>query len=424
MSIVHIYKKILFYSFALLTFFTPLIFVANTNELFELPKMFFVYFMGSTIITLFILKTLLTSTKLTPPHPLVLAFLAGYIISTVFSTHLYTSIWGYYTRFNGGLISILILIGLYTIAINEFKSNQIKRFIAISTINVIPISIYGISQHYEFIGNIWGANPAERVFSTFGQPNWLAAYLTMIIPLILLFSLKSQQRSKIFWSTLYILAFTTLWFTYSISGLLGLIGGVVSLTVINKDLLTKQNKKFLSLLVFLSFLIAISNPGIFKNRIQDTLIDVRQFISLEKIAHAAEEIHSISDPGYIRKHLWKGSLNLIFSNPKILIMGTGPETFPYSFQKFRLPELNYSSEWNFVFNKPHNYYLELLSNLGVITIIPYSIILISSIRKKDGFLTPGLIALYITNIFGWPTVSTALLFWFFIAGIRLKENKK
>jgi len=426
MSIERIYSKANFYLFTVLLFFTPLIFTTNTNELFEFPKMLFIYFLGSIIIFLFALKTVFTWSKVILPNSIILAFIAGNVVSTVFSSNLYTSIWGYYTRFNGGLISTLIFAGLYTVAINELKKNDIKKIVQISLINLVPISFYGISQHYKLVGNIWGANPAERVFSTFGQPNWLAAYITMIIPVILLFVLHSARKSKILWSATYILAFSTLWFTYSMSGLLGLLAGIVFFMVYNQKLMNKANKKYLMALFFISLLTAGLNLGIFKSRLQDTIIDIKNFISIEKPVLALEpetETYTISDPGYIRKYLWKGTLNLILSNPKILMTGTGPETFPYEFQKYRETQLNYSSEWDFVFNKPHNYYLEICSNLGLISLAPYILLISISIKKKNKFFTPGLTAFYVTNFFGWPTAATALLFWIFLAGIELDKIK-
>jgi O-antigen ligase len=101
-----------------------------------------------------------------------------------------------------------------------------------------------------------------------------------------------------------------------------------------------------------------------------------------------------------------------------MIIGTGPETFPYEFQKFRPPELNYSSEWDFVFNKPHNYYLELLTTIGAVGTLFYLLIVFKSMGSGDKFYVPGLVAFYVTNVFGWPTVTTALLFWLFLAGIE------
>ena len=137
------------------------------------------------------------------------------------------------------------------------------------------------------------------------------------------------------------------------------------------------------------------------------------FIDPKKVYAQDEPLeNSVSDPGYIRTELWAGTLKLFVSSPKNILFGTGPETFPYAFQEFRPLSLNYSSEWEFVFNKPHNYYLELLSTVGVLGTGAYLLVMKRAFRSP---YSPVLIAFYVTNFFGWPTVATALFFWLILA---------
>ncbi len=419
MSIVDLYNKI--YKIILppllkfLVFFTPLLVFGGTKEIFEFPKMHFVYFIGGTIIWLFAVRKILQGNRIEQINKWVLLYIAATLVSTVFSTHTYTSVWGYYTRFNGGLVSVLVFFGLYIFLTNELTKERIIELVRIACLSVIPISVYGIWQH------ILGV---ERVFSTLGQANWLAAFLTMLIPCILFFAVTETKKKYMYlWGILYLLAFATLWFTYSLSGMLGLITSLIVFALLNKEAIRKHFKITL-ILAALSMLIAIVQPGIFGTKVKDMITDIRKIGHIYTHVYASESNASnnqLSDPGYIRTFLWKGTINMIKANPKRIILGTGPETFAYEFQKYRPQELNYSSEWNFVFNKPHNYYLELLSNTGLFGTIPYLAILVISLRKRDKFLTPGLVALYITNMFGWPTVTTTLLFWLFLAGVNKEK---
>ncbi|HSX39607.1 MAG TPA: hypothetical protein VLI92_03385, partial [Candidatus Saccharimonadales bacterium] len=155
--------------YLLLLFFTPLIFVSNTSELYEFPKTFFIYFFGSTIIFLFLLHQILSPAKLKSPNLLVLAWLVSYLLSTIFSSHLYTSVWGYFTRFNGGLVSVLVFFGIYFVALNSFSRQDLKRLFCFAIFTLIPVGVYAISQHYDFAAS----SPDNlRVYSTFGQPDW------------------------------------------------------------------------------------------------------------------------------------------------------------------------------------------------------------------------------------------------------------
>lgn len=439
--------------FKVLIFFTPLIFVANTNEIFEFPKMYFVYFLGGAAIWLFVLKKSLNNEQVKWPHPFINLFVLSYFISTLLSSHVYTSIWGYYTRFNGGLISVLIFYGLYIVWINDFDSYQIEGFADIILNAAVVSAIYGILQHYQLIIDVWKGNPAERVFSTLGQPNWYAAFLAMVSPTLLGHMFRVNEKpgefdgfANVMWWISYILIFMALWFTYSISGLLGFAFGVLFFLIFNRSVMSKRFSGLLVMFV-LTTALAMFNLGIFDEKLQDVYTDIKRLYKpvvefqiitgSNQTAHAQtkvvidtstiskeveEELENlISDPGFIRSGLWKGTIELYKSSPKIMLVGAGPETFAYEFQEFRPKELNYSSEWDFVFNKPHNYYLEIPVGLGAVGFIFYLMVVAKSINSKNGRFVPGLVAFYVSNFFGWPTVATALLFWLFLAGIEQSD---
>src|SRR3990167_1858086 len=175
----NIFDKLIYCSFVVLIFFSPLIFTTSTFELFEFPKTFFLYFLGATIILLYSIKKVQEwkVPKINIKNPiniLVLGFLIINIISTLLSSHLYTSVWGYYTRFNGGLMSVLVIFGVFFVAVNILKKDDYENLFLCLTL--LPISLHGITQYFQEV---------PRVYSTFGQPNWLAAYLVMVLPISL-----------------------------------------------------------------------------------------------------------------------------------------------------------------------------------------------------------------------------------------------
>ena len=419
----NIFDKLIFYLFVVLVFFSPLIFTTSTFELFEFPKTFFLYLLGSTIISLYLIKKIrewkipIINLKSTT-NILILVLLFINIASTLLSSHPYTSIWGYYTRFNGGLISTIIYVFLYFISTEILTKKDFERLLNVSLLSLMPVCVYAVLQHFSQITNIYKTDPSIRVFSTFGQPNWLAVFIGMLLPTIIL---KFDKAMPYLWFLIYTLAFSALWFTYSISGLLGFFVGVIYLLLLRKNEL-KNNFKIYFALAFISITIAILNPGIFRGKMLDVVTDIKKIITLNKPVFAASEpVYKISDTGSIRSGLWGGTLNLISNNYKTFFIGTGPQTFPYEFQKFRPQAMNYSSEWDFVFNKPHKYYLELWSDMGVFTLIVYLAVLMYLIKSKNSTYAPGLLALYVSNIFGWPTVATNILFFIFIAGMQKKE---
>ena len=402
----------------LLVFLTPLIFTSDTNELYEFPKMFFVYILGATVIFLFMVGNIVKAKFLRIPPLYVTVFIISYLVSTIFSSHIYTSVWGYYTRFNGSLISVLILFGLYVVILNLFSETDFKSVFFILSLTTLPVSLYSIYQHFQGI---------QRVYSTFGQPNWLAAYIVIILPLLFDNYLKRQKSliKDFLWFLSFVIGFASLWFSSSISGLLGFFGCFILYFFLNRSLIKVNQKKTFCVAVACLIIIFSFSSFILK-RTGDVFHDIQNIISESSLVHA-ETIsvkRNVSDPGVIRFGMWKSTVNLIFSSPKTFLIGAGPETFPYVFQKFRDASLNYSSEWSYILNKPHNYYLEVFSEKGIIGLLIYLYIIIYTLKLRNPLLTPSLLGFYITNIFSWPTVSTALVFWIMLAYLNYLEHEK
>ena len=415
-SIENILKKPYLLLFSILLFFTPLVFSQNTNELFEFPKMFFVYFVGIFIILFFALDTIVKPKNIIGPNILVFLFLLIVVISTIFSTHLYTSLVGYYSRFNDSLFSYLMYFFLYLVFINKISREDYEKLIKLVLLSTIPVSLYGITQSISGV---------TRVYSTFGQPNWLSQYLGMLLPTAAYyFFTESKEKSKL-WALVYIFGFYCLWVTFSVSGLFGFFVGILYLVSkyfkkIFKNNLLKTKFIFLTLV---TVLLALLNFGLYKEKLYDSYLDVKKQFVLIKTAYASESTNKLSDPGFIRLELWKSTFNLITSSPKVFLFGTGPETFPYAFQNYRNGKLNYSSEWDFVFNKPHNYYLEIWSESGLLALVIFATLLYICIKNLPDHIASAVLVFCVTNIFGWPVVSTSLLFWLILSGLKVNDFK-
>lgn len=409
-------QKVLTVTLFIMLFFTPLIFVKTTYEGFEFPKMQFIYLVGGLYITIGFLKKVWFDEKWAKLNLWALGFVLIYAVSTVLSSNFDTSFWGYYTRFNGGLVSVLVFYGIYLVTLNNFSVGDLLPVLKLSLVNLVPLAFYALSQKAES-----GFSADLRVFSTFGQPNWLAAYLVLVIPVVLHFTLVEKTRfSKAWGVVVYGLAFFTLWTSQSISGLFGfaVMGIYFSGLYFSK---IKDNLYPAAAIAIVSLLIVVLVPSQMRQRIQDAATSLQSNIT--KTAYAQNE-YNVSDSGSIRKGLWKGTVNLATSSLKVFFIGTGPETFPYEFQSFRPLNLNYSSEWDFVFNKPHNYYLELVSNTGIFSLAIYLGLIWKLLRTGEDFAKTAIAGFAVTNVFGWPTVSTALLFWVFLALSETQNGQK
>src|SRR3990167_9992376 len=139
--------KIIYYSFGLLFFLTPFLWTPVNYELFEYNKMIFVYLVTIVISGSWILKSIndkrLTINRTPLDIPLLL-FLVANILSTVFSIDQHTSIWGYYSRSNGGLLSIISYLLLYWAFVSNMKAEQVFTSLKVALLSGGIISIWAI----------------------------------------------------------------------------------------------------------------------------------------------------------------------------------------------------------------------------------------------------------------------------------------
>ncbi len=475
MKISQICSYVIEFSFYALFFFVPIIWLPVNSELFEFNKFIVLLSLTSIITTAWVVKMLSDRQfkfKRTPLDLAILVFLGANILATVFSIDPYTSVMGYYGRWNAGLLSIFAYLILYYALVNNSSKRQIYYFLATLFTSGLIISIYAILQHpnplfREQVGgktifhgidyNYWAVDVENRVFSTLGQPNWLAAYLAMLIlPLLsLLFIFKKLWQTLLILVSFaaYYLAFT---FTFSRGGLVGLLLGVASFVIIlpfyQANLVEKIKKKIplVDLSVTVSrlqeFIIAIlgvvlivvltnqffGNALTLRGGLADKQATTSQ-TSTEKPVQTQLEVAG-SQTAQIRTIVWTGSLAIFKAYP---LFGSGLETFGYSYYLFRPAEHNYTSEWDFLYNKAHNEFVNYLATTGAVGLLAYLLYIGSfeffAIRRlvkmpwsNERFLGIGLWAGFNTslgaNFFGFSVVPTNLLFYTFPAMFFLITN--
>ncbi len=468
-------SKLIFLLVNLLVAMTPFLFTGVNEELFEFNKMLFVYFVVLLMVSLWILKMILEKKILFIRSffdlPLLLFFL-GQLLSTVFSIHQRTSLFGYYGRFHGGLLSTLAYCLFYWATVSNLGKKQLKVVMMTAILSAVMVSLYAIPERMgispsciilrqEFNVSCWIQDVQSRVFATFGQPNWLAAYLSAILPITTIFFLFPSKSfslfppvktQKVFW-LIGITAMTiALLFTKSRSGLIALIISVVVILayviyqVINNSV-SKKKVQYNSFLIILSVIVTVML--IFGTELTPPLTQLLSRMnnsddSNTHIEKNAKEPIEISDQGIlitpsenIRKVVWKGATEIWQRYPWL---GSGPETFAYSYYLDRPEEHNHLSEWDFLYNKAHNEHLNFLANSGIIGLGTYLLVVGSSlylavkiVRKKNlnpetkwSALTIGssLLAIQVTNFFGFSTVMIGVISSLFLAYLALISHKE
>jgi O-antigen ligase len=221
--------------------------------------------------------------------------------------------------------------------------------------------------------------------------------------------------------------YAAFWFTYSRSGLLGLAVAMGTFLIfLGKENLWKNWRPLL--LVGLVWLII--SLLTFSSKIAFAATPSTE--GQERGSPPSEPRSVTGSTVDIRLAVWKGTLNLIKNHP---LLGTGPETFAYSFLPYRPVELNQTAEWEFLYNKAHNEYLNLAACTGLLGLTTYLLLVgkfiwwntrefmqIKANERKcanERILRAGIFAgwmgVLVSDFFGFSVVTTSLLFWLFMA---------
>ncbi len=432
-------NRLFFLCYKLLFLITPLLMYHKTSELFEFNKMLFIYAITGSVLSLWLYEWIGTGKfvfKRTVFDKFLLLFVGAQTLATVFSIDRHTSFFGYYGRFDGGLLSIFAFVVLYYGLVShidqfqEYVDDAVHTLLHYSLASSFLVIIWGLTGKlgYDltcllFTGQLNNAcwteqfNPSVRMFSTLGQPNWLGAYLSVTFFMSLYYAVA---RRRMVYGALSVLSFIAILFTRSRSALLAVLLGLAGYATLY--FWAKKDKKDRQIAVlFIATLLV--GCVVFKTGIAS--ID-RYLPSLEKTQNVAprEGKTGGTESFEIRKIVWEGAVALGLRHPAL---GTGPETFAYAYYFTRPAAHNNTSEWDFIYNRAHNEFLNILATSGFIGLgsyllyvgVVYGYFLVYLIRRRKHddhfyFVSTMLIAystIHVTNFFGFATTTISIYFY-------------
>jgi tetratricopeptide (TPR) repeat protein/O-antigen ligase len=307
-----------------------------------------------------------------------------YILTTITSIAPRLSLWGSYHRMQGAYTTLSYVVIFFLILYTLRNRRQLHRLITVILLTSLPVSLYGIMQHYGLDPIAWtnvGDKVTARAISTMGNPIFVAAYLIMVVPLTVgrLMQVYSVIRRGKKAASLYVIGgcyafllasqLLCILFTQSRGPLLGLMGGAFFFFLL---FATSKGKKGLALailgvaVVLGLFLITLNLP--------DT-----PFESIRKMPYLGR-LSGILDPesrtARQRTLVWEGAANLIAADPKRAIIGYGPETMIAALNPYLPPEL-VSLKPNETFDRSHNETLDVLATTGFIGLAAYLLLFVS-----------------------------------------------
>ena len=293
-------------------------------------------------------------------------------ITTITSVQPYLSFWGTFNRTDGLLMWFYYLI-FFIIATSILNTRKAWwQVIGISVVGTTAVVIFGLGQFVHWPGFALSPGTSDdwrRIGSTLDNPVFLGGYLALALPLILAWALSLVRVSRqwyYFGLTNVILGTFVLVLTWSRGAwLAAIVGGLVfGITYLNFFKKAWATRVVIGLIIGLGLLLG----G----------LGLSQSLPEQSWVHKAVDKYFLRSNSIVSRYQsWQIATKAIIERP---LLGWGLENFNVVFDR------NYqgSQERNVTFaevhtDRPHNDYLGMAINGGVVALVAYIVLLLSGI---------------------------------------------
>ena len=232
-------------------------------------------------------------------------------------------------------IGIILIIIFSTILKKEINYNSfLKSYVLFSLLLILSIS-------YDLLNiNEVSLNGLYEINSFFIHKNILASFIFLSLGITSLSILKLKDKWKLFSIIISILLGIILLILFNRATYLALFGSVFTFLLLQ----TKKKTRKRVIIITLLFLIGLTSFYTYK--------------SIKTVNHLSI-INSFDE----RVKVWKNTIDMVKEKP---ILGVGSGNWQYNFLKYSVSNIQKIVHNNTSFQKPHNDYLWILSELGII----------------------------------------------------------
>jgi tetratricopeptide (TPR) repeat protein/O-antigen ligase len=361
--------------------------------------------------------------------PLVLPTLllvAVYLLATMTSVAPRQSLWGSYQRLQGTYTTFSYIVIFFLTLGTLHTREQLDRVITTALLTSLPISLYGIVQHFGQDPLPWVGDVVSRVASTMGNSIFVAAYLILVVPLTVgrLIEANTAAGKDETASTkavlgvglsLYLILELVAWAINPTAGTLAaattIITWLVIAVLLHKPVIpflrvsaysvllsaqlmciffTQSRGPWLGLMAGLFFFgllwalaqrmrpVAIGLIGlaallggllVVLNLPNSPLEFAREMPYIGRLGRVFETEGKTT--GRVRVLIWQGAVKLITADPVRMLIGYGPETMHVAYNPYYPPELGQIEARNASPDRSHNETFDALVTTGVIGFVVY-----------------------------------------------------
>jgi O-antigen ligase len=389
-------SRSIFFYFAI--FYTPFVISASLIDGYEIPK-FLLLLAVAGILGIFIVSSKNKTIKM--PNIEILIFYTCLGVSSIFAFNPFYSFFGDFSRNTLSLIFLSSIFIFQVVYLNYFS--KFNLHLVLLAVGVI-LGVVSITE------------TNSRIISTIGQPNFLAILFSLSIIVVLKKFVEEDYKikEKTFLIIMLFFLLTCLLRTGSISGIISLLFACFYLLfeyrteiLIKYKKLSKKSKFIIISTISLALIISIA------------IYEKSNLIIFEKTKDIKSQLYGqnsliISDSFNIRAYLFESSNQIWSSNLKNILLGVGPENFVLFFEKYRSNKLDLTSEWDFFFDKPHNFFLQILIEGGLLSLLSLIYLIYKYFKGADNEYKVYVFASLIYFFFNWNFIYHSLIFFLMI----------
>ncbi len=404
-------------------FFIPVIFFTRANDVFETNKIFLLRFFTVYAVFLWLAVSLLKKRfegyKTSFDFP-VLGILGVTFITVFFtSKNPNTSLFGVYENYEGIFTALNYTLLFYLTVKFAASMDMVKKSLAVIIGAAALISVYGVLQNFGIDFVRWNPetyNPG-RFFSTLGNPNFLAAYLVCVIPLLfIMFFITQKMQLKIPYLLILLVSILVLFLTKSRAGTISF--GVTAVLIAAYsfyDARKRENELFSrNKMWFVFFSAAFIIAVIFSPKMREA------FVEIWERSKGLMTLHGVTMTP--RVYIWKSALMMFKDFP---LFGTGTDTFQVMFPYYRFP-IYWQLEWNGTPEKTHNVFLQVLATQGIAGFGFFALLVAAFFKKSFNMITGerdiikryiafgfllGVTAFFTQGLFNYTVAAYGAFFW-------------
>lgn len=267
------------------------------------------------------------------------------------------------------LIRLIYYFGIYLAASDYFSQDKKVRIISKLLLVTVAVAIvYGFMQFFGADPFGWGGAFSVRVFSTFGNPNFYAAFLVLTSPLILSHLFKTKNiAARIGFGVFFVANVISIFITGSKGGWLGIAGSLFVFSLLMTKFIIKSIQVKRLLISFTVAALLISAFGVYQ-------YSKKRYDSL-----------------LFRLLTWHSTLKMVSLHP---LIGNGLGTFRLIYPSYRDREIfRIEGKHQTETQHPENEYLEIANDQGVIGLGLYLwmllVIFSRGLTRIKNYLTPS-----------------------------------